>query len=523
MPEINREYIASVGTEHRQNYGQFFTDLQIAGFMSRWVLDSGTGNLYDPAFGLGAFYVAAKFFQDDIHFTGAEVDPRILEFACANFPQLQSQSISRTDYLLSWGMTHAGIVCNPPYMRFQRFGNRAEVFAAFQKHLGIRLSGYTNTSSAFLLKSLSELSPGGRLAYIMPLEFLNTGYGAIIKEYLLRNGLLRFLVKLECEKDAFPDATTSVGILLAENREEVSPIHFYVIRHLSELETLFVKPPKYAVAPSELDPQEKWQKYFEDGDLSFTSPSLTRLGEYGNFSRGIATGANEFFAMSPSQARKLQLPDSVFVSCITKSSQIKGNFLENSDLARLKEQDAPICLLNVNGAKDNAVSNYIQFGEEKNLHKRYLTKARTPWYKLERRNPAPLLFGVFSREKFKVIRNLTPALHLTCYHGFYPNLFGQGIIDHLFLYFQSRAARQILRLSMRKYGDGLEKFEPNDLNSALVPNIEWLNQLDSLWIRTEIQFCKEHGCISEKLESRFDTLLNATAKTPVLDLQTAAI
>ena len=58
---------------------------------------------------------------------------------------------------MSWGCEHQSIVCNPPYMRFQHFRNRDAVLNAFSENLGLRLSGYTNTASAFLI-GLTQLS-----------------------------------------------------------------------------------------------------------------------------------------------------------------------------------------------------------------------------------------------------------------------------------------------------------------------------------------------------------------------------
>ena len=117
-----------------------------------------------------------------------------------------------------------------------------------------------------------------------------------------------------------------------------------------------------------------------------------------------------------------------------------------------------------------------------------------------------MLFGVFLREKFKVIRNLSSAVNLTCYHGFYPNLFGQQFCDALFLYFQSRAARQILGLSMRHYGDGLGKFEPNDLNRALAPSQRWFSKLDTSVIKKAIDYCRVNNSLPEEMEVIFDSL-----------------
>ena len=86
--------------------------------------------------------------------------------------------------------------------------------------------------------------------------------------------------------------------------------------------------------------------------------------------------------------------------------------------------------------------------------------------------------GVFSRNGYKVIRNYSSALNLTCFHGFHPNMFGTKYVDHLFAFLLSRAGQAILKSSMRRYGDKLDKFEPNDLNHACVPCPEFFDMLD---------------------------------------------
>ena len=233
---IHTEYLKKIGEKHRKRYGQFFTRPEVAEFMVRWVLKSGQRTLFDPAFGMGAFLGPVA---DDpgIVFAGSEKDPKILDFWTGEAGERKAD-IEHEDYLLSWGKSHANIVCNPPYMRFQKFIGRDSVFKTFVDNLGLRLSGYTNTASAFLLKSLSELNGSGRLAYIMPLEFLNTGYGTIVKKRLIESGHLVAIINLKCEKDIFPDAITSVGIILYDACRHYSHVDFHIADSISSLENI---------------------------------------------------------------------------------------------------------------------------------------------------------------------------------------------------------------------------------------------------------------------------------------------
>lgn len=478
--------------------------------MVEWVLGSGLRNIYDPAFGLGAFYKPVSK-RADILFTASELDPAVIEF-WRNDQGHDTKFVNTEDYLLSWGKKHQNIVCNPPYMRFQKFLNRDAVSIEFQRELGMRLSGYTNTASAFLMKSLSEMDGTGRLAYIMPLEFLNAGYGTIIKERLIASRHLVSIIRLACEKEVFPDATTSVGIILYDSREQYPAVSFNTIQSISELSHLSPITSHKAIPLSTLKAKDKWLPHFDSEKIEVDSDQLVPLEYYGRFSRGIATGANEYFVLRPSSAKERGFLENECVPCITKSLQIKTPIFDFADYAKLKEADSPALLFSVNGQHSKAAEKYIQYGEDNHFNERFLTKNRCPWYKTESRQPAPLLLGVFSRGGYKIILNRSNVLNLTCFHGFQPNLFGTTHVKHLFLYMLSKSGRKIISLSMRKYGDSLDKFEPNDLNGALVPSPDFFKHISDEIVEVAVQHIERTGYASEDVEEFFESLISPTRR-----------
>lgn len=495
-------YSLAVPDNHRKCFGQFFTHEKVAQFMVDWVLQSGENHLYDPAFGLGAFRPS----KPEVKFSASEIDTNIIDFYRKAFCE-DISFITVEDYFSTWGKKHTNIVCNPPYMRFQKFLNRDKVFFDFKKNLNLNLSGYTNTASAFLLKSLSELNGRGRLSYIMPLEFLNAGYGTLVKQKLLESKHLVGIISLECEKDIFPDATTSVGILLYDSMHQSSEVKFYSFKSIDELDNFELKKPVSLVKVNELDPSAKWLPHFNQHKVEFFHENTVSLECYGRFSRGIATGANEFFVLSKSKALKLELLPHEYVPCITRSSQITKPIFSEQDLVESINVDKPVFLFSADGSYSNAAKKYIRLGESNGYHKRFLTKTRTPWFKTEKRLSSPLLLGVFSRGGYKIIRNTSKAFNLTCYHGFQPNIFGSKYIDHLFLYFFSKAGREIISLSMRTYGDSLDKFEPNDLNTAAFPSPAFFNSISNREVEFGMQSVLDSGVLPDDLEMKFGLLL----------------
>ncbi len=497
-------YLSSVSSQHRKSFGQFFTPSRVAGFMTRWILDSPNPDIHEPGFGLGAFFDATPQ-EARMRYTGSEIDRQILDHWLKSSSDT-SADVWDEDYLISWGRRHGNIVCNPPYMRFQKFTNRDLVFEMFEHELGVRLSGYTNTASAFLLKSLSELKRNGRLAYVMPLEFLNTGYGAIVKERLITGSHLAAIIRLDCEKDVFPDAVTSSGIILYDSSKRFSNVEFHTIESVDALQFALEAEPVARIPYSELDPAAKWLSYFEQDSIIPDEALTVSLDHYGRFTRGIATGANEFFTLRPSRATELGLAAPELSPSVTKSVQIQTPFFADADYDDLLNMDEPVLLFTAGANHSERAGAYIRFGEARGYHRRFLTKNRNPWHKTEARSPAPLLLGVFSRGGYKIIRNESNVLNLTCFHGFYPNLYGAQYLDHLFLYLNSSIGREIVSLSARRYGDGLSKFEPNDLNSALVPAPDVFDAIPTHSVVDAMKRLRETGSAPDGVESWFQSL-----------------
>ena len=509
MPD-SAGYLEQVGTAHRKRFGQFFTHPAVAKFMVRWALGSEGGSLYDPAFGLGAFLHAAVA-NRRVRFAASEIDPTVLRY-WADATGSDASFIHNEDYLTIWGRKHDNIVCNPPYMRFQHFHNRDAVLNAFAENLGLQLSGYTNTASAFLLKSLSELRGTGRLAYIMPLEFLNTGYGKLVKAMLIADGHLAAIVSLDCERDVVPDAITSVGIVLYDAGTRHTTVDFHAISSLDALESVWNTHPAARVSVADLNPDAKWLSYFEQTDRTFETSGMVRLDCYGRFTRGIATGANEFFALRPSEASQWGLGRSECIPCITRSAQVRKAVFTPLDYDRLAGEDAPALLFSPFGDLSPGAARYIEYGEANGYHQRYITRHRSPWYKPESRDASPMLLGVFSRGDYKIIRNRSDAVSLSCYHGFRPNLHGLRYIDRLFLYLASSVGRKIVAQSMRKYGNALGKFEPNDANEARVPSHAVLDELTDDDARSALEYVSRAGSVPESVNLFFARLTSSPGK-----------
>ena len=167
------DYISEVPIRYRKDFGQFFTPPSVAHLMADWVMKDDPQTILDPAFGLGIFYDEIRKINSSrkIHFTGYEIDELILDFLQIDESASDLQIING-DYLEADISAFDGVICNPPYMRFQKFLKRHDVLPKLEKKIGKKLVGYSNIASIFLVKALKELKQNGSLSFIMPFEFL---------------------------------------------------------------------------------------------------------------------------------------------------------------------------------------------------------------------------------------------------------------------------------------------------------------------------------------------------------------
>lgn len=485
--ELEQAYLLETSSEKRKKFAQFFTPYPIARFMARWVMGGSRPikKLLDPAIGLGVFIraLAEENGGADLTITGYDVDPQILRQCAAaltNVAGKKSINLSCQDYLFTdWHERYDAIIGNPPYFKFQDYATRVAALREFQHRAGMHLSGFTNIYALFLLKSLSQLNRDGRCAYIIPSEFLNADYGRRVKEYLIKLKSLRYILIFDFDNHLFDEALTTSSILLFANDEQKPGVEFIKVSSINELEQLAEKLAAYPRAFSlgngvefaKLNPIVKWRTYYQENNTD-KYPNLVPFSNYAGVSRGIATGANDFFLFNEEKAKQWQIPMGYLLPVVSKSAQVPGHFFTQDNFDKLREKNKAIYLLNAKDSQCQAVSDYLIYGEQCGVHHRHLTSHRKPWYALENRQPSPLWVSVFSRGNLRFIRNEAGVRNLTTFHCVYLKTLALQNLDLLFSYLLTDIARNIFSDHRREYGDGLEKFEPNDLNRARMLNLE---------------------------------------------------
>ena len=212
------------------------------------------------------------------------------------------------------------------------------------------------------------------------------------------------------------------------------------------------------------------------------SDNLRDVNDFCYVRRGIATGANEFFCLTQSKMLQNNIPVSCVSRCITRSADIINPVFTNEDMDVLIDKDRPVFVLDATEKDEEVLADYIKYGIAHGVHKKYLPANRTPWYSMEQKKVAPIWISSACRGTIKVVRNLAKAHALTTFHSLFVVDEYKDYVDIIFCYFLTPVAQKLLRDNRKELGNGLDKFQPNDINRAKMIDLTLLSLDDKCYV-----------------------------------------
>ena len=442
----------------------------------------------EPAFGMGALYAALlqAFPRSQIEKAwGYEIDTKYgsqaKELWKAMLLDLEIEDFTRVPLPDSERDRANLLVCNPPYVRHQHLPSKEKVRlqSLVYKVTRINLNGMAGLYCYFLLLSDGWMADGGLAAWLIPSEFMDVNYGQPIREYLTQNVTLLHIHRFDPNEVQFEDVLVSSAIVWFRKREPTK-------RSMVEFSyggTLLEPRISCEVHLDMLRKSAKWTQFPEASlrpawvsMMSATRRDL-KLSDLFNIKRGLATGANKFFIVSPEQIEEYRLP-SEFLKPILPSSRYlpKGEIRadDNGDPILDRQRFLLDCDLPESEveARYPDLWKYLQTGVTEGIHIRHLCAHRSIWYRQEQRPPPPFLctyMGSDSKRPFRFILNHSKATASNRYLLLYPAPTLERILagDRELLKKVWRALNAIsadeLKAAGRVYGGGLYKLEPNEL------------------------------------------------------------
>lgn len=192
--------------------------------------------------------------------------------------------------------------------------------------------------------------------------------------------------------------------------------------------------------------------------LTADSPSARKL-----------LGANDFFHLRPSDAKRLGIPDEFLAATVRRSKSLPEKAVTHRTVKSWLERDEPVLLLRVGREKaiPDSVRRYLDTPQGRKARTAYKCRVRSPWYSVpDVRVPDAFLGymsgltpGLVANRAGCVCTNSVHAVHLT-----------NGISTKEL---QQRWSHPLVALSCEleghPLGGGMLKLEPREAASVVLP------------------------------------------------------
>jgi hypothetical protein len=501
---LGRLYEALIPQEERRRLGEFYTPKPIAEFMVAWAVRDASSSVLDPGVGSGTFLVEAVqrlrsmgVEQPVERVVGVDVNPLAVLMATLNLLRVEPGSRPRVllaDFFDLSPLTlgyFSSVVCNPPYTRHHELSPeyKERVARIVERETGFKVSRLSSLYLHFFLHASTFLGEEGRLAFITPSEWMEAGYGRPLR-LLLKRMRLRAILLFREDALAFPGVLTRACITLAERGGPAGRALLLKLREWPTASELLEAVEEgregdlgwgkaKLVDPELLDPNSSWTPLFERGWTP--PPGTVELGGLAKVVRGIATGANDFFLLSESEARRWGIEREFLKPAVPSArslAKLGCLILKPGDWELLRAKGEKVYLFWCRKRRDELEGTralaYIERGEESGYHERYLTRHRSEWWWLEERESPDAFLVYMFRRGLRAILNEAKVLAPNTLHCVYfrERRYAKAVLAYL----NSSVALELAQ--HRVYGGGLRKLEPGEAEKIPVPDPRLLSEAE---------------------------------------------
>lgn len=468
--------------------GGYYTQPDIALFLTRWVLGVKPRRILEPSCGDGVFIQALADLNPTtgVDITACEILAGEARKARERFGSRRYIKLSvHNEDFLGWSLPRLGkgpqfdaVLGNPPFIRYQYLDpeqqERAEkIFSC----LGLPFTKHTNAWVPFVLASLAQLRPGGRMAMVVPSEILHVLHAKPLRDYLLRE-CSRILL-LDPDTIWFDDTLQGVVLLLAERRAKDSgyPADIAVVT-MRGRDTLNGKAAKYFAESDYISGRlmnGKWMLALltatERSVLQQVAsiPHVHPFGDIADVDVGIVTGANKFFLVPDEVVSANSLAPWVH-PMFGRSEHVGGVIYDRRMHEENRRKGLPTNFVwfkkGSNDELPSAVRQYIRSAEAEKIHLRYKCRIRTPWYAVPSVYAAPVGMLKRSHNLPRLVLNKLDAFTTDTAYRIKPKALDAC---SLVVAFVNSLTALTAELEGRHYGGGVLELVPSEIEKILVP------------------------------------------------------
>ena len=467
---LGAAYCRLKSAEDRRPSGQTFTPDAVVRGMLDWAARESTtyARVVDPGAGSGRFTLAALRRFPKARAIAVEQDPVLALILRANAAALKLTQ--RLDVVVGdfRTLTLPGVkgktlfIGNPPYVRHHDIAPEWKAWYSTRlKALGHGSSQLAGLHMHFFLKVLELGQTGDEGCFITAAEWLDVNYGKALRD-LLSNGLGgKAVFAVAPELCVFDDALVSAAITCFAPGATRRAMHFKRIKRVSDLAHLTGG---RAVPLVEAHKEHRWSPYL-DAKKHVEREGFVALGELFRVSRGQVTGLNRVWVVG---AGTPPVPQRFLVPSITDSFDISDAPEKViASLAALHHViDLPATLDGLPEDERKAIDAFLEWARAAGAADGYIAKHRKPWWRVNLKDPAPLVMTYMGRRPPVFALNTAGARLINVAHGLYPK---QPLTNEYLLALVHWLNANVTIAQGRAYAGGLIKFEPSEVMRLQIP------------------------------------------------------
>ena len=429
--------------------------------MVNWVAEHSPERVIDAGCGTGRFSMAIANGSQAGMIEAIDADPVATLICRANLAVLNplvDVRVRNEDFLAA-SITEidgrTAFIGNPPYVRHHALSREVKAHAQLVgESVGQSISGQAGLHALFVLKATQGSKPGDVGSFITSSEWLDTKYGRAVRGALSNGMGLTRLDLIDTRSDVFDDAMSS-GVIFSWQVDYGGDVK---VRHVTNRDQIRVLKGGKTIKRNAVQTSDRWSDLTKPAP-SRSSTGLVQLGSIARVHRGIATGANFFFLMTPEEARDRGI-EKWTTPCLTRALQvIHADGEITTEMATHVLLDLPADL-----PDDEALAAYLAYGESLGVHERYICSHRSQWWRIGETKTPDIVATYMARRPPTFALN-TPGFKTTNnIHGIHlrpeAGIGAKELVEAL------NAAASGAR--GRTYYGGLTKIEPREMERMVV-------------------------------------------------------
>lgn len=478
--------------------GGYYTPTDVASWLCNWAIRRKTDSVLEPSCGDGSFLsqAARRLLDLGVSEKGLEGQLQGVELVraeadraaerLARLSGFECRSIVAPQDFFGWfdeqdGRRFDVVIGNPPFIRYQSFPEPYRTRAmSLMVGQGLVPNRLTNIWVPFVVGAVASLSPGGRLALVLPAELLQVSYASQLRSFLTDR--FKRIDILACNELFFERAEQEVILLLADCAlplGQADNVCHVTMTEAKTVEAITGHAPNVVLGEAQpksvCHENEKWLKFFlTEQEIALmrelrASAVCSLLGDHASVDVGVVTGKNEFFVLTNEQVEAFELANHT-MPLVSRSSHLRGARIDGSeweDLAAAGDRVHLLHLAPFAGAQlEKCVAKYIEYGEKQDFHRGYKCSIRPNWYVV------PSVWipdGFMFRQIYDFPRLVLNEAHATSTDTIH-RLRSRGqdtesLIANSYTWLTAASAE----IEGRSYGGGVLELEPTEAERLLMP------------------------------------------------------